>query len=200
MRNIFKISIALLIVSFVAACGDSKKEAEARAKAELAAKQAAEDSANASHFATLLAKPVTADDRRQAATAAGEASYANFKGDFASAEKALARSVAFDPFNADNWFDLGIARIRIKDKSGARAAFNNVLALCKDRAAKDPANAAWLVKQIRPMVILGRVDEARALQKRVLEQFPNDPQVGVFRDPNAINRLLEDALLKEFNS
>jgi len=169
MRNIFKISIALIIVSFVAACGAKKKE-------------------------------VTREDRIQAGKAAGEASYANFRGDFAAAERALVRAVELDPFNADNWFDLGIARIRIKDKSGAKAAFKEVLSLCKDNAAKEPANAAWLVKQIRPMVILGRVDEARALQKRVLEQFPNDPQVGVFRDPKAIDRLLEDALLKEFNS
>ena len=169
MRNIFKISIALIIVSFVAACGAKKKE-------------------------------VTREDRIQAGKAAGEASYANFRGDFAAAERALVRAVELDPFNADNWFDLGIARIRIKDKSGAKAAFKEVLSVCKDNAAKDPNNVAWLVKQIRPMVLLNRVSDARALQEKILKQFPNDRQVGVFADAKAIDKLLEDPLWKELNS
>ena len=178
MQKLINLSIALLIVSLVAACG-GKKEQDGQA---------------------VLKKEVSAEDRKLAAQAAGDALYANFLNDHAAAEKALARAASLNPANADYWFDLGIARIRTKDKAGATAAFKNVISVCASEAAKDPNNAAWLVKQIRPMVILGRVDEARALRDNILKQFPADRQVGVFTDPKAIDRLLEDPLLKQYTN
>jgi Flp pilus assembly protein TadD len=170
MQNIFKISIALLIVSLVAACGAKKKE-------------------------------VTAEDRRQAAQAAGEALFANTlknPPDYAAAEKALTRATTLNPLDADYWFDLGIARARLKDKSGARTAFKNVISVCADKAKEDPNNATWLIKQIRPMIMLGRDDDARAILEKAAKQFPTDLQVRQFKDLNLIDTLLKDPLLKEF--
>jgi Flp pilus assembly protein TadD len=167
MRNILKISIALLIVSLVAACGAKRKE-------------------------------VTAEERQQAAAAAGEASFANYMKDVAAAEKALTRATTLNPFDADYWFDLGVARARLQDKSGARAAFKNVISVCADKAREDPGNATWLVKQIRPMVLLGRADDARAILEKAAKQFPTDLQVRQFKELNLIDTLLKDPLLKEF--
>ena len=169
MQKTFTLLIALLTVSLLAACGGGKK------------------------------KEVTAEDRTQAAQAAGEASFANFRSDFAAAEKALTRATTLNPDNADYWFDLAIARARLQDKSGAKTAFKNVISVCTDAFKKDPQNPAWLIKQIRPLIMLGRADDARALLEKAASQFPNDPQVRQFKEQNIIDTLLKDPQLKDFS-
>jgi Flp pilus assembly protein TadD len=171
MQKLFKLSIALVIVSFVAACGAKKKE-------------------------------VTAEDRKLASRAAGDASFAAFVKDNAGVEKALAIATEHDPYNADYWFELGIARARLNDKSGARTAFKNVISVCADNAKNDPANAAWLIKQIRPMIMLGRSGDAREILNRAEKLFPNNNEVRLFRQKNAngqdaIDQLLNSQELKE---
>ena len=182
MKNALKILTALLFASLLAACGGGKKE-------------------------------VTPEERAQAAKAAGEAAGANFAASatkdadkalafYAAAEKALTQATTLNPNNADYWFDLAIARIRTKDKPGAKTAFQNVLSVCKDTSAKDPQNPAWLTKQIRPLIMLGRVDDARALLDKVVKQFPDNAQVRQIqgREKTIIDTLLNDPLLKDFSS
>ena len=159
-------------------------------------------------FASLLAacgggkKEVSADDMKQAAQAAGEATWANFQNNYAAAEKALARATTLNPNNADYWFDLAVARVRTKDNAGAKTAFKNALSACKDAFAKDPQNPAWLTKQIRPLIMLGRVDEARALLDKAVKQFPDNAQVRQLKgkEKDVIDALLKDPLLKDFSS
>ena len=167
MLKTFKILLAFLFVSLVAACGGKKE--------------------------------VTALEQAQAVQAAGEAGRANFINDYAAAEKALTRATTLNPYNADYWFDLGIARVRIKDKSGARSAFKSVISVCNDSAAKDPKNPVWLTKQLRPLIMLGRIDEARALLDKAAKLFPNDPQVRQFKEQKFIDQLLADPQLKDFS-
>jgi tetratricopeptide (TPR) repeat protein len=178
MQKTFKTLAALLFVSLLAACGGKKE--------------------------------VSADDWKQAAQAAGDAAWANYQagaaGDaekalahYAAAEKALTRATTLNPGNADYWFDLAIARARIKDKSGAKTAFKSVISVCKDAFAKDPQNPTWLIKQIRPLIMLGRADDARALLDKAVKQFPTDAQVLQFKNQDIIGTLLKDPQLKDFS-
>ena len=156
-------------------------------------------------FVSLLAacggkKEVSALEQAQAVQAAGEAGRANFVGNYAAAEKAFARATSLNPNNADYWYNLGIARVRIKDKPGAKSAFKSVISVCEDAFKKDPKNPAWLTKQIPPLLMLGRADEARSLVDKAAKLFPNDPNVRAFKEQKLIDQLLNDPLLKAFSS
>lgn len=201
MQNVVKTTLVLFLVLFVAACGDTKKKELSQldqaklnsllssAKMEMllqhypAAEKAVEDALklvpdNAALWSDL------AQIRMQTNNLAG-------------AEKARAKAAELSPANDDYWFDLGIVRARLKDKSGARTAFQKCVAACEDSFKKNSGSPAYLTKQIRPLILLGRTDDARAVLAKAAKLFPANADIQQLVDQNIVGKFLDAPDYKE---
>jgi len=165
-----------------------EREAEDRAKARAKAQAKAQPS---------VAEAASANFHASVAAAAGNTAEALEH--YTAAEKALTQATILDPDNANCWVDLAIARVRINDKSGAKTALKKVISICNANFAKDPQNLTWLIQQIRPLIMLGRIDDARALLDKAVKQFPDNAQVRRIKDMKIIDQLLADPQIKDFS-
>ena len=140
---------------------------------------------------------VSGVDRSQAAFLASEAQMQNKLRDYAAAEKSLARAVELDPEIAPYWSGLGLNRVKLGDKSGAKKAYKRELELCEKAAKKDSKDIDLQLAQLRPLVLLGRTDDAKKLLEKVGRDNPDNQRLRQLIESKPIDQMLANPLIQE---
>ncbi len=147
-----------LVGAFVLGGCKGKDKAVSSAEAEAAAKRAQNE-------ARLLAT---------------EADFAVKVRDYAGAEKALVKAAELVPEDHSLWIGIGLARSRLKNKDGARKAYERGSELLEKLYQKDPAEPGTLIAQIEVLLLLNREPDARKAYDRLLREHPNHPRTKAF--------------------
>jgi tetratricopeptide (TPR) repeat protein len=136
-------------------------------------------------------------DRKKAATLVSEAEFATTMRDFARAEGLLKDATALCPDSGMYWLSLGSTRMKLGQRSGARDAYKHALDAFADSSAKDKDNADVALQQVYVLALLGRVDDARRMQDKLLTRFPNDRGIRAFVESKRLDQLLADPQFKQ---
>lgn len=142
-------------------------------------------------------KEITDSQRREAALHLSEAQFALSVRDWARAEPLLAKAADLAPDEPGLWLDLGMTRMRLKQRDTAKTAYQEALAAFREAAKKEPANPQWVVQQVTTLVVLGRPDEARALVDKLPGLFPDNVEIKRFVAAKPVDKMLADPKLKE---
>ncbi len=142
-------------------------------------------------------KEITPLQRKQAANLASEAQFAVTVRDFARAEGLFAQAATLCPDNGLYWISLGAARVKLDKKPAARDAYKRALDAFKEAAAADQTDTEAALQQVYALALLGRVDEARALQDKLLSKRPDDRDIRAFVEEKRLDRMLEDPQFKQ---
>jgi tetratricopeptide (TPR) repeat protein len=142
-------------------------------------------------------KEVTSVARAEATHLAAEAQLQSSLHDYAEAEKLLAHAVELDPEVISYWSGLGVNRVLLGDKSGAKKAYKRELELCEEAAKKSPKDIQQQLAALRPLVCLNRADDARKLLEKVARENPGDAQLKQLVDSKAIDQMLANPKVQE---
>lgn len=142
-------------------------------------------------------KEITALERKQAANLVSEAQFAGTLRDYARAETLLAQATALTPDMGHYWVALGSTRMRLGQKGTARAAYQSALHAFEDAADQGKAVPDSSIQQIYVLALLGRVNDARALQKRLVEKMPDQREVRAFAEEKRLDAMLADPQFKQ---
>ena len=137
--------------------------------------------------------------RKEAATLVGDADFAVTLRDLAKAEGLYAKAVELCPDTGEYWLSLGTTRARLKQRDGAKKAYQGALAAF-EAVAKDPKNAkdsGPALQQVYVLALLGRVDDARALVEKTKKAFPGDINVRKFVEGRQLDAMLASPMFKE---
>lgn len=172
MKAMKKMPLSLLVlavaVAFAAGCGKAKEKK----------------------------KEITSLQRKEAATLASEAQFAVQLRDHARAEGLLAKAVELCPDDGIYWVNLGSARIRLGNKSGAKDAYVGAEKALRDAAEEKKTDAEPWLQRVYVLALLGRADEARSVLKEAAQKFPDNRNVRAFVD-GQFDRMLADPKFKE---
>jgi tetratricopeptide (TPR) repeat protein len=142
-------------------------------------------------------KEITSLQRKEAATLASEAQFAVTIRDFARAESLLAKATELCPDSGTYWVNLGSVRMKLANRDAAKKAYNNALSAFEEQGKSDKEGSGPWLQQIYVLALLGRADDARALQEKVAKRFPADPDVQQFVSRKQLERTLADPKFKE---
>ncbi|MSU49964.1 MAG: tetratricopeptide repeat protein [Opitutus sp.] len=140
---------------------------------------------------------ITELQRKEAAHLSAEADFALNLRDWACAEGLLAKAVQLCPDNGARWINLGVVRVKLGQKPGAKVAYQGALDAYQAEGAADPKNVEPWLKQIYVLALLGRVDEARKLLDRATKQFPESRNVRAFVEGKQLERMMADPMFKQ---
>ena len=140
---------------------------------------------------------ITELQRKQADHLAAEAQFALTLKDWARAEGLLAQAAQLVPDTGSLWVTLGSVRMRLGNKSGAKAAYESALKAFKADAETDPKDPEPWLKQMQVLALLGRTSDARAQLERTARQFPDNRSVRGFVENKQLDRMLADPMFKE---
>lgn len=143
------------------------------------------------------AKDITELERKQAANLASEAQFAITLRDYARAEPLFAQAAELCPDNGQYWVNLGVARVRQGNKSGAKSAYEKALSAYRAAAKAEPAVSDPVLQEIYVLTLLGRPDDAKKTLERLLKDRPNDRAVRMFAQDKQLERILTDPTFKE---
>jgi tetratricopeptide (TPR) repeat protein len=137
-------------------------------------------------------KPITELQRKEAAHMVSEADFAMTLRDYPRAETSLAKAVELAPDMGSYWINLGIARKRQGNTSGAKDAYQRALRAYETQAKKNATDADPWFRQIYVLALLGRPDDARAMADKMAKTFPNNRNVRVFIEEKHLDQMLAD--------
>src|SRR5688572_8583774 len=141
-------------------------------------------------------KEVTERDRKEAAYLASEAQFAVTVHEWARAEGLLAKAVKVAP-TGDYWLSLGATRLRLKNRAGAKEAYQAALkAYAFDAARKTTVPEPW-VKQAYVLALLGRHDESRAIIEKAAKLFPKDGKIRALTDAKEFEKMISSQNFKD---
>ena len=143
------------------------------------------------------AKDITELERKQAANLASEAQFAITLRDYARAEPLFAQAAELCPDDGQYWVNLGVARVRLGNKSGAKSAYEKALAAYRDAAKEEPEASDPVLQEIYVLTLLGRPEDARKRLDRLVNDRPNDRAVRAFSQDKQLDRILADPTFKE---
>ncbi len=135
---------------------------------------------------------VSSTNRAQAVKLVTDADMQILLKDHAGAEKMLSQAVELDPTVPVYWSNLGMARVKLGDNSGAKKAYKRELELLEKAAKKDPKDLNAQLAPITPLVLLGRADDARELLEKVARDNPSDFRVKQLVDSKFIDQVVAD--------
>lgn len=135
--------------------------------------------------------------RKEAAHLFSEAEFAITLRDWARAESVLSRVVQLAPDTGVYWINLGVARMRLDHRNGAREAYQKALRVFEAEAAREARDPDPWLQQIHLLALLGRADDARKLQEKMAKRFPNDRNVLSFIQGRQLDAMLGDPAFKE---
>lgn len=142
-------------------------------------------------------KNIPSLQRKEAAMLVSEAQFAMTTRDFARAEPLLEKATKLCPDTGDYWLNLGAARRRQGNKSGAKSAFESALQAFNDSYKIDATHSDALLKQIYVLALLGRPEEARRTLEKAQKKAPDDPAIRSFIERKELDQLLQDPSFKE---
>ena len=134
------------------------------------------------------AASITPLQRKQAASLVSEADFAVTMKDLPRAEALYRQALELGPDVPLHWQNLGIIQRKQGNLKGARAAYEQALALHSDeyKAGKKPES---LVQQVWLLSLLGRNAEADKLIRRAQADHPNDPIIRQLADPKKLDAM-----------
>ena len=135
--------------------------------------------------------------RKEAANVVSEAQFAVTLHDWSRAEGLYAKATGLCPDQGDTWVNLGIVRMRLHDKGGARSAYKSALSAYEDASDLEPANSMPIIRRAYVLVLLGRFDEARSLVEKAAAKRPDDRMLKSFVESKGLDRMQADPSLKE---
>jgi tetratricopeptide (TPR) repeat protein len=144
-------------------------------------------------------KEISAIDREQAANMASEAEFAATVKEWARAEGLYAQAAKLCPDSGDLWLALGVARMHLGDRSGARDAYKAAASACKAAFKADPTNSRAVGQQAYALVVLGRLDDARSVASKALKDHPDDAFLRDLVDGGQLERVIADPALKDIS-
>jgi len=147
-------------------------------------------------LAGCRAREITSLERKEAANVASEAEFAVTMRDWKRAEGLYAKAADICPDSGDFWMKLGVVRMRLGDRPGARSAYKSALGAYGDDCDKDPANSQAVLRRVYVLVILGRADEARSALDRARSKYPDDRRLRSFVENRGVDGLVSDPGLK----
>ena len=142
-------------------------------------------------------KEITSLQRKEAANIASEAQFALTLRDFARAEPLLAKAVALCPDSSQYWQSLGMVRVRLGNRAGAKDAYGQMLDQARDQYKRDATQTDALLQQVYALALLGRVDDARTALAKAQKAHPDDRALGSFVESGQFERILSDPGFKE---
>lgn len=137
-------------------------------------------------------KKVTETQRKEAALLVSEAQFASTLRNFAEAETLLTRAAELAPDDGGLWVSLGSVRKRLGQTGPAKQAYERALKAYQAEAKEKKTDADPVLQQIHVLALLGRVEDARRLQEKATQQFPEDRDVRAFVQEKRLERLLQD--------
>jgi tetratricopeptide (TPR) repeat protein len=143
------------------------------------------------------AKDIPPLQRKQAANLVSEGQFALTLRDFARAEPLFEQAARLCPDNGDYWVNLGVARRRQGNKSGAKAAYEQARAAYRDAFEIDPRQSDALLQEVYTLALLGRPDDARKALAKAQQRLPDNRGIKGFAETKQLDRLLEDPGFKE---
>lgn len=152
----------------------------------------------ASFGCTKPHKEITELERKQAANFASEAQFAATLRDYSRAQGLFAQAADLCPDTGAYWLSLGSMHMRLSQRDEARAAYTKALGAFQAAAKKEKTDSEPALQQLYVLALLGRVDEARTLQKKLLDQYPNDRDVRAFVEGKRLDLIVNDPNFKVF--
>lgn len=142
-------------------------------------------------------KQITDVDRKKAAVLVSEAEFAVTVREYPRAEGLLVQATTLCPDDGAYWLSLGSTRMRLGRRDGARTAYKRALDAFADDARQHKSSTAPGLQQVMVLALLGRVEDARAFQAKLLKQYPDDPDVRQFVGEKRLDQMLNDPQYKQ---
>lgn len=147
-------------------------------------------------FGCAKKKEVSSLDLKQAANLVSEAQFATTLRDYPRAETLFQQATSLAPDDGDYWIALGNVEVRLGKRDAARKAYKQALAVFEQIAAKNKSDSQPALQQVYVLALLGRADDARALQAKLSGRYPGDRDVRAFVEGNRLERMLADPQFK----
>ncbi len=133
---------------------------------------------------------------KEAKALSSEAQFAMNLREWPRAEKLLLDAIKITP-EAVFYHNLGSTRMRMGNRAGAKEAYLSAIEACDRMVAANKKNTDALLKKVQLLALVGRVNDARELAKKVEKDFPADPAVRAFVDGKALDGLIASPTFKE---
>ena len=144
-------------------------------------------------------KEITSIDRKEAASNVSEAEFAINLKDWARAEDLYSKSVKLCPDKGDYWMSLGIVRMHVGKRDGAKSAYKSALNAFKAQEGSVADNSDVVIREAYALVLLGRPDEARSLVDRAHARHPENRALSSFVEAHNLDRMISDPTIKEIS-
>ncbi len=142
-------------------------------------------------------KEISQTARKQAIALSSEANFAAGLRDYARAEGLMAQATKLCPDDPTYWISLGAMRVRLSRQSEARDAYKNALKAAEDVVKADKKQTDAALNQVYVLALLGRIDDARALQTKLLERYPESREIRSFVETKKLDRIVSDPQFKQ---
>jgi tetratricopeptide (TPR) repeat protein len=143
-------------------------------------------------------KEISDLDRKQAANLASEAQFAATIRDYGRAQGLFTQAAQLCPDTGAFWLSLGSMDMRLDKRGEARDAYQHALTAFQDAAKKDKTDPEPALQQLYVLALLGRVDEARTLQTKLLDRYPDNRAIRTFVDNKGLDNIVADPSFKTF--
>ncbi len=141
-------------------------------------------------------KEPTERERKEAALHASEGQFALQVKEWARAEGLFLKATQASP-DGDYFLSLGVARLRQKKNSEAKAAYESAVRAYADAAGRaQNFSDAWL-RQAFVLAALGRMDDSRAIIAKAAKLFPNEGKVRALNDAKGFEQMVTTPNFKE---
>ncbi len=142
---------------------------------------------------------VTPEQRQEAAVVVSEGRFAVELRDWKRAEGLYAKAAALCPDTGDIWFNLGVARMRLHDRDGARSAYRSALPAYRDAYERNSSDSNLVIHRAYVLVLLGKPDDARSVLEKARAQHPDDRRLRSFEENHALEGMIADPAAKEIS-
>ena len=141
-------------------------------------------------------KETTERDRKEAAFLVSEAQFAMTVREWTRAEGLLDKAVKVAP-QGDYYLSLGAVRMQLKNRSGAKQAYELALNAFQHESARNNKSPEPWIKQVYVLGLLGRKGESKSMIEKATKIFPNDPKIRALTDPKELERIFSTQSFKD---
>ena len=141
-------------------------------------------------------KEISSIDRKTAANQMSEAQFAVTLKDLNRAEGLGLQATKLCPDNADYWFFLGTVQARLAKKSDAKSSYESAYSTYKDAYKATPKNSQIIVQEVYVLICLNRVDDAKSVLQKAIDDNPTDSGLKNFQTSGMIDRMVNDPSVK----
>lgn len=141
-------------------------------------------------------KEVTERDRKEAAFLVSEAQFAMTVKEWTRAEGLLDKAAKVAP-QGDYYLSLGAVRMHLKNRSGAKKAYELALNAFQHESARNNTSPEPWIKQAYVLGLLGRKSESQSMIAKAAKALPNDPKIRSLSDPKELERMFSTQNFKD---